>query len=208
MNTSTRWWLLVNTSHVSYLYKTPRPTAVEIPFRKNSCNFRECCHSPDHNLKVTWTPEKYLTDLKRSNVQTRKFYQIGNHKQIATITLNNFSSLLRQCVCRYCCYSNLKMQTLTSRTSVGTFIYILKAKKRKPLLNAAFWKIGANEEDGCIDVIDQSHSGKRWVNAWMTRGSRCMSGGTDRQFEDGWKERKTNRWELFWGNVCSESSRS
>ena len=35
-----------------------------------------------------------------------------------------------------------------------------------------------------------------------------MSGGTDQQFEDGWKERKTNRWELFWGNVCSESSKA
>ena len=93
--------------------------------------------------------------------RTGKFKQIGDRKQIATKWLNNFSSLFRQSVCRYRCYGNLKIQSLTSGTRVGTFIYILKAKKRKPLLSAAFWKIGANEEDGCIGVIDQSHDGKK-----------------------------------------------
>ena len=86
--------------------------------------------------------------------RTGKFKQIGDRKQIATKWLNNFSSLFRQIVCRYRCYGNLKIQSLTSGTRVGTFIYILKAKKRKTLHNAAFGKIRANGEDGCKGVVD------------------------------------------------------
>ena len=86
--------------------------------------------------------------------RTGKFKQIGDRKQIATKWLNNFSSLFRQSVCRYRCYGNLKIQSLTSGTRVGTFIHILKAKKRKTLHNAAFGKIRANGEDGCKGVVD------------------------------------------------------
>ena len=78
MNTITRWWLLVNTSHVSHLYRTPRPTAVEIPFRKNSCNFRECCHSPDHNLQVTWTTQ----DGVLQNTAWLNYYQLSRFERV------------------------------------------------------------------------------------------------------------------------------
>ena len=132
-------------------YKTSSSTAVEIPFHKNSCNFRECFHSPDHNLRLRSTPEKYLTDLKLSNIQKKKI--VGNRKHFAAM-LSNFPAFQPQCVCRYCCYSNLKIQTLTFGTRVGTFIYIFKAKKKKTLLNATFIEIRANGEDGRTGIID------------------------------------------------------
>ena len=68
--------------------------------------------------------------------------------------VEQFFQPFRQSVCHYRCYGNLKIQSLTSGTRVGTFIYILKAKKRKTLHNAAFGKIRAYGEDGCMGVVD------------------------------------------------------
>ena len=94
--------------------------------------------------------------------------------------VEQFFQPFRQSVCHYRCYGNLKIQSLTSGTRVGTFIYILKAKKRKTLDNAAFGKIRAYGEDGCIGVVlyDGRMVSER-MNDYMTRVHEKREGPTD-----------------------------
>ena len=133
--------------------------------------------------------------------RTGKFKQIGDRKQIATKWLNNFSSLFRQSVCRYRCYGNLKIQSLTSGTRVGTFIYILKAKKRKTLHNAAFGKIARCIRRGrvyrCCRLIIRWENGE-WTHEWLHDQGAWEKGRTHRFRTDEREE------EQFYGNYSGE----